>query len=90
MKKVYPKVKKIINKSIEEAKNRGFEVVKLEHLVISMINDDNNEGTKYLKKLDIDLDKLHTLIELKIGIGEDEEPNQIKVKNISLDTKLKK
>tara|TARA_R100000900_G_scaffold27228_2_gene21542 strand:- start:2483 stop:4939 length:2457 start_codon:yes stop_codon:yes gene_type:complete len=86
MKKVYPKVKKIINKSIEEAKNRGFEVVKLEHLVISMINDDNNEGTKYLKKLDIDLDKLHTLIELKIGIGEDEEPNQIKVKNISLDT----
>jgi ATP-dependent Clp protease ATP-binding subunit ClpC len=78
-------VKKIINKSIEEAKNRGFEVVKLEHLVISMINDDNNEGTKYLKKLDIDLDKLHTLIELKIGIGEDEEPNQIKVKNISLD-----
>ena len=85
MKKVYPKVKKIINKSIEEAKNRGFEVVKLEHLVISMINDDNNEGTKYLKKLDIDLDKLHTLIELKIGIGEDEEPNQIKVKNISLD-----
>ena len=84
MKKVYPKVKKIINKSIEEAKNRGFEVVKLEHLVISMINDDNNEGTKYLKKLDIDLDKLHTLIELKIGIGEDEEPNQIKVKNISL------
>ncbi len=86
MKKVYPKVKKIINRSIEEAKNRGFEVVKLEHLVISMINDDNNEGTKYLKKLDIDLDKLHTLIELKIGIGEDEEPNQIKVKNISLDT----
>ena len=85
MKKVSPKVKKIINKSIEEAKNRGFEVVKLEHLVISMINDDNNEGTKYLKKLDIDLDKLHTLIELKIGIGEDEEPNQIKVKNISLD-----
>jgi ATP-dependent Clp protease ATP-binding subunit ClpC len=85
MKKVYPEVKKIINKSIEEAKNRGFEVVKLEHLVISMINDDNNEGTKYLKKLDIDLDKLHTLIELKIGIGEDEEPNQIKVKNISLD-----
>ena len=85
MKKVYPKVKKIINRSIEEAKNRGFEVVKLEHLVISMINDDNNEGTKYLKKLDIDLDKLHTLIELKIGIGEDEEPNQIKVKNISLD-----
>jgi ATP-dependent Clp protease ATP-binding subunit ClpC len=80
------KKKKIINKSIEEAKNRGFEVVKLEHLVISMINDDNNEGTKYLKKLDIDLDKLHTLIELKIGIGEDEEPNQIKVKNISLDT----
>jgi len=86
MKKVYPKVKKIINKSLEEAKNRGFESVKLEHLVISMINDDNNEGTKILKKLDIDLDKLHTLIELKIGINEDEEPNKIKVKNISLDS----
>jgi ATP-dependent Clp protease ATP-binding subunit ClpC len=84
MKKVYPKVKKIINKSLEEAKNRGCEEVKLEHLVISMINDDNNEGTKYLKRLNIDLDKLHTLIELKAGVNGDLEPNKIKVKNISL------
>ena len=84
MKKVYPKVKKIINKSLEEAKNRGCEEVKLEHLIISMINDDNNEGTKYLKRLNIDLDKLHTLIELKVGVNGDLEPNKIKVKNISL------
>ncbi len=84
MKKVYPKVKKIINKSLEEAKNRGCEKVKLEHLIISMLNDDNNEGTKYLKKLNIDLDKLHTLIELKVGVDGDLEPNKIKVKNISL------
>ena len=84
MKKVYPKVKKIINKSLEEAKNRGCEEVKLEHLIISMINDDNNEGTKYLKILNIDLDKLHTLIELKVGVNGDLEPNKIKVKNISL------
>lgn len=84
MKKVYPKVKKIINKSLEEAKNRGCEEVKLEHLIISMLNDDNNEGTKYLKKLNIDLDKLHTLIELKVGVDGDLEPNKIKVKNISL------
>ena len=84
MKKVYPKVKKIINRSLEEAKNRGCEEVKLEHLIISMINDDNNEGTKYLKRLNIDLDKLHTLIELKVGVNGDLEPNKIKVKNISL------
>ena len=84
MKKVYPKVKKIINKSLEEAKNRGCEEVKLEHLIISMINDDNNEGTKYLKRLNIDLDKLHTLIELKVGVNGDLEHNKIKVKNISL------
>jgi len=84
MKKVYPKVKKIINKSLEEAKNRGCEEVKLGHLIISMLNDDNNEGTKYLKKLNIDLDKLHTLIELKVGVNGDLEPNKIKVKNISL------
>ncbi len=84
MKKVYPKVKKIINKSLEEAKNRGCEKVKLEHLIISMLNDDNNEGTKYLKKLNIDIDKLHTLIELKVGVDGDLEPNKIKVKNISL------
>ena len=25
------------------------------------INDDNNEGTKYLKKLDIDLDNVHII-----------------------------
>ena len=84
MKKVYPKVKKIINKSLEEAKNRGCEEVKLEHLIITMINDDNNEGTRYLKRLNIDLDKLHTLIELKAGVNGDLEPNKIKVKNISL------
>jgi len=84
MKKVYPKVKKIINKSLEEAKNRGCGEVKLEHLIISMINDDNNEGTKYLKRLNIDLDKLHTLIELKAGVNGELEPNKIKVKNISL------
>jgi ATP-dependent Clp protease ATP-binding subunit ClpC len=84
MKRVYPKVKKIINLSLNEAKSRGCEEVKLEHLIITMINDNNNEGTKYLKKLNIDLDKLHTMIELKVGVNGDSDPNKLKVKNISL------
>ena len=90
MKKVYPKVKKLINRSLADAKNRGCEKVKIEHLIIAIIDDGNNEGTKYLKRLNINLEKLNSLIELKIGVNRGLESSKIKVKNISLDKETEK
>ena len=39
MKKVYPKVKKIINKSIDEAKSHNDDKVRIEHIMSALIND---------------------------------------------------
>jgi ATP-dependent Clp protease ATP-binding subunit ClpC len=80
MKKVYPKVKKIINKSIEEAKSRGEGMVKIEHIMIALINDNNNEAIKYLKELNVDLDKLHKMIEMEM----DENDIPVKIKHLPL------
>ena len=38
MKKVLPKVKRIINMSLKQAKFYGDDVVRIEHIVISLIN----------------------------------------------------
>jgi ATP-dependent Clp protease ATP-binding subunit ClpC len=80
MKKVYPKVKKIINKSIEEAKSRGEGEVRIEHIMIALINDNNNEAIKYLKELNVDLDKLHKMIEMEM----DENDIPVKIKHLPL------
>jgi len=80
MKKVYPKVKKIINKSISEAKSRNDDSVRIEHIMISMINDDDNEAINYLKELDVDLDNLHKMIELQMHKGDE----ATKVKHLPL------
>ena len=80
MKKVYPKVKKIINKSVDEAKSRNDDKVRIEHIMIAMINDNNNEAVKYLKKLDVDLDNLHSMIELQM----DKCDETTKVKHLPL------
>ena len=63
MKKVQPKVKKIINKSIEEAKLYNDEEIKVEHLITALINDYDNEAIKFLIELEIDVDDLHKKIE---------------------------
>jgi hypothetical protein len=39
MKKVLPKVKRIINMSLKQAKFYGDDVVRIEHIIISLIND---------------------------------------------------
>ena len=53
MKKVQPKVKKIINKSIEEAKLYGDMEINIEHIVIALINDYDNDAIKYLIELGV-------------------------------------
>ena len=39
MKKVLPKVKRIINMSLKQAKFYGDDLVSIEHIIISLIND---------------------------------------------------
>ena len=71
MKKVLPKVKRIINMSLKQAKFYGDDVVRIEHIVISLINDYNNNAIKTLLKLGVDVDKLHKTIEKKHIINND-------------------
>ena len=63
MRKVLPKVKKIINKSIEEAKLYNDSEIKIEHIVTALINDYNNEAIRYLLELGIDIDDFHRTVE---------------------------
>jgi len=63
MRKVLPKVKKIINKSIEEAKLYNDCEIRIEHIITALINDYNNEAIKFLLELGIDIDDFHKNIE---------------------------
>jgi len=63
MRKVLPKVKKIINKSINEAKLYNDCEIKIEHIIIALINDFNNGAIKFLLEMGIDIDELHSKLE---------------------------
>ena len=79
MKKVLPKVKKIINRSIDEAKFYNDNEIKIDHVVTAMINDYNNEAIKHLIELDIDIDDLHKKIEkYLIKNNKNNKNNQLK------------
>ena len=86
MKKVLPKVKRIINMSLKQAKIYGDDVVRIEHIIISLINDYNNNAIKTLLKLGVDIDKLHKKIERKL-ISEKDDFVEVKLnsKDIPLD-----
>ena len=62
MRKVQPKVKKIINKSIGEARIYNQNEITIEHITIALINDYDNDAIKYLVELNVDISK----IELKV------------------------
>jgi len=59
---IYPKVKIIINHAMKEAKS--FEDVKVrpEHVVLSILLDDDNEAVKVLKKNNVDTSDLYDRI----------------------------
>ena len=63
MKKVVPKVKRILNMSLKQAKLYDDWEVKIEHIMISLINDYNNNAIKILEDMGIDIDMLHKKIE---------------------------
>jgi ATP-dependent Clp protease ATP-binding subunit ClpC len=66
MKKVLPKVKKIINMSIKQAKLYEDWEVRVEHLMVAMINDYDNTAVKVLVGLGVDVDILHKKLENSI------------------------
>jgi ATP-dependent Clp protease ATP-binding subunit ClpC len=80
MKKVLPKVKKIINMSLKQAKYYGDNEVRIEHIIISLINDYNNNAIKTLVGMGVDVDKLHKNIERKL-IKEKDDFVVSKIKN---------
>lgn len=66
MRKVLPKVKKVINMSLKQAKMYGDSEVRIEHIIISLINDYNNNAVKVLNDLGVDVDYLHKKIEISL------------------------
>ena len=51
---IYPKVKLIINEAMKEAKSFDDTKVRPEHIVLAMINDNDNDCVTILRKLKID------------------------------------
>ena len=89
MKKVQPKVKKIINKSIEEAILYNEIEIKIEHIMIALINDYDNDAIKYLVELKVEVDDLHSKLEQKIMV-EDIDKNNVKVSILPMSEYTKK
>jgi ATP-dependent Clp protease ATP-binding subunit ClpC len=63
MKKVVPKVKRIMNISFEEAKEYNDVNVRPEHILLSILKDNDNEGVKTLKGMGVDTKKLLTRVQ---------------------------
>ncbi len=62
MREIFPKVKLIINQAMKEAKSFDDKEIRPEHLMLSILNDDNNECVDILKRLKIDTIDLHDKI----------------------------
>jgi len=59
---IYPKVKIIMNHAIKEAKSFDDVKVRPEHIILSMLVDDDNECTRVLRDLNIDTIELYDKI----------------------------
>jgi len=65
MKKPTKKVERILNMSLRQAKLYDDTEVKIEHILISLINDYNNNAIKILLNLGVDVDTYNEVIETK-------------------------
>jgi len=59
MREILPKVKSIMNEANKEAKNYGDKFIKPEHILLAIINDDENKSTDIMKEIGIDLTELY-------------------------------
>ena len=56
---IIPKVKVIIGRANETAREYDDNMVRPEHIMLSILNDDNNLCVSFLKEMDIDLNELY-------------------------------
>jgi len=61
-KDIHPSVKIIINQAIKEAESLDDVKVRLEHIIISLISDEENECVKVFKSLSVNLNDLHDTV----------------------------
>ena len=73
MKKILPKVKRILNMSIKQAKLYDDREVTIEHIMVALINDYNNNAIKMLEEMGVDIDRLHKKIELSLIKNKNED-----------------
>jgi ATP-dependent Clp protease ATP-binding subunit ClpC len=58
-KDIHPKLKAIINQAIKESQSFDDLKVRPEHLILSILNDNDNASTKIIKSLKVDINGLH-------------------------------
>jgi ATP-dependent Clp protease ATP-binding subunit ClpC len=61
-KDIHPKLKAIINQAIKESQSFDDLKVRPEHLILSILNDNDNATTKIIKSLKVDINDLHDSI----------------------------
>ncbi|HZV72054.1 MAG TPA: ATP-dependent Clp protease ATP-binding subunit [Saprospiraceae bacterium] len=71
--KFSPKVKKIITLSKEEAKRLGHDYIGTEHLLLGMLQDNDNLAVRVLDAMDVDFSELKFKIEDTIAEGRMEQ-----------------
>jgi ATP-dependent Clp protease ATP-binding subunit ClpC len=84
MKKVKPKVKTIISKSIQKAKFYNDFEIKTEHFFISLLNDDDNNAVHHLKDYGVNINLLIATIEYYVEVNHD----SVVVKDIPFSNEL--
>jgi ATP-dependent Clp protease ATP-binding subunit ClpC len=90
MKKILPKVRKIINMSIKQAKIYNDYEVKIEYIIMSLINDYNNSAIKILNSLGVNIDKLYHKIEKEMVKNKLEKKFHFNENEIDLELTTKK
>ncbi|MEM1427330.1 MAG: Clp protease N-terminal domain-containing protein, partial [Cyanobacteria bacterium P01_H01_bin.130] len=62
-----PKVKQILERSLEEARQNGQSYVTPEHLLLSLVRDGDNSAVKVIQAFDVDLEALRVALIRKLG-----------------------
>lgn len=70
-----PTAKKVIEYSIEEARNLNHNYVGTEHLLLGLIREGEGTGAKVLQNLGLELEEVHQEI-LRLLVGGDEKPKE--------------
>lgn len=80
MKRVIPKVKQIMNSSFDTAKEFNDVNVRPEHILLSILRDNNNMGVKTLVSMNVDIKKL--IVKLQFNCQQNIVPRVQKKYNI--------